>query len=415
MDKEAILEEESRRRLLEESHARRFLYRDVEELIEFGFLTQEVDLDGTQVVFKSLSPGETRRMYIRGRSKKGSNQPFLRWCIASSVWMVDGFEVSQDPKDNGPWHLYKDWVENLPNSHVEVYTSFFLGLRNRVSRALKLVEAFCYEPYSRGLWRLLGKPRWEGQEVNTARKIWVAYNISEDISVQEDAQWQHTRMFVGSMSSKAAKELTRHMEKRENSEKEQRKKVIEDAVNSIIRGEAPEEEIELQVDGQKVKVKKVYSPSSLQDLEEEMRKVFDGELDFHDYLVEAQHQRVRESVEARKRAQQEAILAARKKLDEREEAGEGVSLVGYTKEQLAQLNPDLLKKRGTDTYDNSSEAHRLFDRYVSPKIVPGVVTPDLKVIAPDKSDQRLRTEEAPKETLQEKIASRKPTLGDKKV
>lgn len=415
MDQGAILEEESRTRLFEESHARRFLYKDVEELIEHGFLTQEADFGDTSVVFRSLTPGEVRRCYIRG-SKRGRNTPFLRWCLASSVWMVDGLEISMDPKDNGPWHIYKDWVEDLPNTHIDAYISFFIGLKNRVSRALRMIEAYCFEPYSRALWRLLGKPRWESGEANTVRRMWVAHNLSEDTAKLEDAQWQHTRMFVGSMSSKAAKELTRHMDKHENSEREYRKKAIEETVNWVIQGDEPEEEVELEIGGQTFKIKKIYSPTSIEDLEEEMRKVFAGESDYHDSMVEAQNQRVRDTVEARRAAQQEAMLAARQKLEERELAGEGASLVGYTKEQLEQINPDVTQRRGTDTYSDTSEARRLFDRYVNPKIVPGVLTPDLKVISPEKSDPRLPPENStaePPQSLQDKISSRKPTLGNR--
>lgn len=412
MDREAILENEARSRLLEESHARRFLYKDVEELIENGFLTQEMELDGVQVILRSLTPGELRRCSLKG-ARRGNNSPFLRWCLASSVWMVDGFEISLDPKDNGPWHIYRDWVEDLPLSHVEAYISLFVALRNRVSRAIRITEAYCYEPYSRSLWRLLGKPHWEGGEANAVRRIWVAHNLAEDNMRLEDNQWQHTRMFVASMSGKAAKELTRHLEKHDNDEKEHRKKVIEDTVNWIILGDKPEEDLELEFGGQKVKVKRVYAPSSKEDLEEEMRKVFAGELDFHDALVEAQNQKVRDAVESRKKAQQEALLAARKNMEESEISG-GPSLVGYTKEQLEQINPDVLKKKNTDSYSDTSEAHRLFDRYVSPRIVPGVLTPDLKVTAPEKTDPRVTrspSREAPAEiSLQEKISSRKPTL-----
>ncbi len=415
MDKEAILEEESRTRLLEESHARRFLYRDVEELIEHGSLTQEVDFGGTHVVFRSQNPGEARKSFLRGSSRSVKNN-LLRWCIAGSVWMVDGFEVSGDPRDNGPWHIYQEWVLGLQSAELEAYISFFVALKNRVNRAVKLVEAYCYEPYSRGLWKLLGKPRWEGGEANTVRRMWVAYNLSEDAAQEEDARWQHTRMFVGSMSSKAAKELTRHMDKHETSEKEARKKAIEEAVNWVIRGDEPEEELEIEVGGKKVSVKRVYSPTSLEELESEMRKIFAGEEDFHDAAIEAQNQRVREIVEQRKRAQEEAILAARQKLEERELSGVGAGLVGYTKEQLAELNPEVLRRRGTDTYSDASEAHRLYDRYISPKIVPGVVTPDLKVISPESNDPRFRDVGSPKEveSLQSKIAGRKPSIGGAK-
>jgi hypothetical protein len=411
VDKEAILEEDSRRRLLEESHARRFLYKDVEELIEHGFLTQEVTFGEAHVVFRTLTPGEARRAFLRGASR-GAKNNLLRWFLASSVWMIDGFEVSQDPKDNGPWHIYKDWAQNLQDSELEAYISFYVALRNRVNRAVKMIEAYCYEPYSRGLWKLLGKPRWEGGGGNTVRRMWVAYNLSEDASREEDARWHHTRMFVGSMSSKAAKELTRHMEKHENSEKEAQKRAIEEAVNWVIRGDEPEEEIEIEVGGKKISVKKMYSPTSLEELEDEMRKVFAGEEDFHDAAIEAQNQRVREIVEQRKQAQEQAMIAAREKLEEREMSGMGAALVGYTKEQLAELNPEVLQKRGTDTYSDSSEAHRVYDKYIGPKILPGVLSPDLKVHSPERGDPRFqqKPEEAP-QSLQSKIASRKPTIG----
>jgi hypothetical protein len=402
MDQEAILEEESREKLLEESQARKFLYRDVEELIEHGFLTMEVTLGKTHVILRSLTPGESRRCFLRG-SGKGTKHNFLRWCVASSVWLVDGFEVSTNPTDNGPYHIYKEWVEDLQDSHLEVLASFFSSLRNRVSRALRLVEAFCYEPYSRGLWKLLGKPQWSGRDENTVRRMWVAYNISEDASREEDSKWQHTRMFVGSMSSKAAKELTRHMEKHDQNEKDSRKKVIEQTVNWVIKGDEPEEEVELEVGGEKIRVKKIYSPSSLEELEEEMRKIFRGEEDFHDKMVEEQHQKIREVVQARRQAQQEAIFRARQKLEEMEASGETPSLVGYTKEQLADLNPDVIRGKRTATYSENSEAHRLYDKYFGPKLVPGVVTPDLKVTDSDRTPPSA-------ESLQDKIASRRASL-----
>ena len=412
MDKEEILQEEGRAKLLEEAHARRFLYKDLEELLEFGFLTQEATFGDAHVVFRSLTPGEVRKCNLR--SPSGGS--FLRWCISTSVWMLDGFEVSHDPKDNGAWHIYKDWASELTEAAVIAYATFFLALRNRMHRALRLVEAYCYEDYSRGLWRLLGKPCWGGGDVNTVRRIWVSHNLSEDLAKAEDARWHHTRMFVGSMSAKAAKELTRYMEKHEASEKAYRKKVIENTVNWVIRGDEPEPEMEVVLDGKKIKIKKIYSPTSVEDLEEEMHKLFTGEQDFHDSIVEAQNQRVRDAVETRRRAQEEAIEEARRKLDEQETISGGAPLVGYTKEQLEQLNPNITKKRGTDTYSGASEAHRLFESWVRPKIVPGVMDLNMKPQAPDASDPRLRKaapEEAapsPPLTLQEKLSARKPGL-----
>lgn len=409
MDKEAILEEDSRRQLQEESQARRFLYKDVEELIEQGFLTQEVYFGDTHVVFRSLGPGENRRAFLRGSSRSSKNN-LLRWYIASSVWMIDGFEVSLDPRDNGPWHIYEDWAKKLQESELEAYISFYIALKNRVNRAVRILEAYSYESYSRGLWKLLGKPRWEGGDVNIVRRMWVAYNLSEDATREEDAQWHHTRMFVGSMSSKAAKELTKHMEKHDSQEKAARKQAIEEAVNWIIRGDEPEEEILVEIGGRQVSLKKAYSPTTLEELEDEMRKVFAGEEDFHDAAIEAQNQRVREVVEQRRKAQEQAISAARQKLEERELSGAGAQLVGYTKEQLESLNPEVLQKRGTDTYSDNSEAHRIYDRYISQKIIPGVMTPDLKIQQPEKNDPRL-PQLPEKESLMSKIASRKPTLG----
>ena len=56
--REALLRESAEASLLQEAHRRRFLYADVERLIEEGFLTHNVVLDGVVVTFRSLTSSD---------------------------------------------------------------------------------------------------------------------------------------------------------------------------------------------------------------------------------------------------------------------------------------------------------------------------------------------------------------------
>ena len=409
MDREAILREGAEEQLLREASQRRFLYQDVEELIQHGFLSHTLYIEGRSVVMRSLLPQDQRRLEARSRGGQ-----YTQWSVASAIWMVDGFEI--DPAKNGAYHIYTEWVRNLPKPSIEALSYTVLGLSNRVSRAIRLTESFCYEQYSRGLWKMLGAPTQGLENANVVRRLWAAYNSTEDTEKADEKQWSHTRAVVGSMSNKGAKHLSEELEKYDDREKARKQRVIEEAVNWVIRGDEKQEPLTVVVGGKVLEVPHIHSAQTTEDLEEEMRRVFTGEQDWHDHLVAQYQNQIRHGVIEKREARQEMIREARARADAAEDQG-SPAIVGYTPEQLAQLRPDVNTKRTTVAAPQSADANHMFDRYLNPEMRPGVLTPGLKVEDPSMREAsayagRSETpEEAEEElSLQEKIQRRTPKV-----
>ena len=410
MDRETILRDVAEDSLLQEAGRRRFLYADVEELIEVGFLSHTVVVGDHAITFRSLLPSDLTTFQARTRGRKPDP---LRWSLAASTWIIDGLEIPPSQGSQGSYHVYKDWYEELPIAWVEALAGIVMGLRNRISRAVRLAESFCYEPYSRGLWRMQGKPTSGLVNANIVRRLWVAHNLAEDASRAEDAQWQHTRAIVSSMSNKGGSQLGKVFQKEQDKEEARRRRVIEDAVNWVIQNEKEDQEpLTVMVNGQPVVVPKIHSAQTVEDLEEEMRRVFRGEKDYHDVLVDDYHKGIRQRVKQQQEARQKAVHEARQKAAEAEDQGIA-PLVGYTKEQLQELNPGILDARTTSVSPENLDSSYMYDRYFQGDLKPGVLTPSLKVVDPEEHDPRIRREKVEGgPTLEEKIAQRKPKLGE---
>jgi hypothetical protein len=407
VDRETMLRDAAEDALLQESGARRFLYRDVEDLVTTGFLHHGVSMGEHEVVLRTLNPRDLDRLSARTMNAPAA-LPVLRWTVSSSIWMVDGFEIPLDASQNAAYWIHRYWVRDLHRHHVEVLASTIDGLRRRTSRALRLVEAFCYEPYSRGLWRMEGRKPHKLADQNPVKRIWVAHNLSEDEAKERNTQWAHTRAIVSSLSNKGGKQLAKAVEADEQTEQTRRQRVIEAAVNWVIYGLEDKEEITVKVNGQDVKVGRIHSASTVSDLEEEMRKVVEGETDFHDTMVAQYHKGIRDQTEQKHKAYRQKVDEARARADAAEDRGAS-PLVGYTKEQLEDLSPGALEARTTARIPESAQTSYMFDRYFKPQLRAGELTPSLKV-----QDMTQKPGKTPEDegSLQEKIAKRSPKISE---
>ena len=404
MDREEILRQDAEQYLLSEAQKRRFLYKDVSELIEVGVLSHTVRLPQGSVTLRTLQPKEKARLERRLDGSSGRDS--FRWVVASSLWFVNGFELSWDPRDNAPWHAYQEWVQDMPDSLIKVLYSYIIGLKYRYYNAVRMTEAFCYEPYGRSLWRTMGRPR-DVSSDNLVKQLWAAYNSSEDEQDSQTRQWQHTLAMVGSMSGKASKGYSEQLRKLEDREQERRQRVVEDAVNWAISGEREEQApLKVTVNGREYEVPQIRSAQTNEDLHEEMRKVMTGEKDFHDKMVDDYHRGVRLRAEQKRLAYLQKVEEARRAAQEAEDSGTA-PVVGYTREQLSALNPNLSSAKTTAVTAGAAGNSHMFDRYFSPELKPGVLTPALKV------EDAPAAAEAPAEgqqSLQDRIRNRNPAI-----
>lgn len=397
MDQEDLVREVAEEQLLREAYQRKFLYQDVEELIENGFLRHSVRIGRHSVIIRSLLPEDSYR--IQARAAYSEKLDFLRWSVATSVWMVDGYEISPNEL-NGAYFIHQNWVKELQDSFVDVLSSIVVGLQNRANRAMRLLESYSYEPYSRSLWRMLGRPK-DLSNTNVLRRMWIAFNLTEDESLHNDVLWAQTRTIVASMSSKAGKILSKDMKRIQEREENRRRKVVEETVNWIIYGDESRKKLFVRINGEDIEVPRIHYAETISDLEDEMKKVFAGEKDFHDHLVSQYHEGIRARVESQKREMEEARRRASELMEDRD-----TPLVGYTRDQLESIRPGITEGGPrTSQIADSARFNYVFDRYMSNDIQIGVLDGDMKVKENDRGEPGTEGK-----TLQDKIADRRPTL-----
>ena len=398
-----------------ESYRRRFLYADVETLLTQGFLTHTVVVQGVPLTFRSLTDEAASHLRQRvHRELTVSN--WKRLALAVSTHSVNYLSVPLLDR-NAEYALYRELYSEIPLPFVDVLYTVFDGLGRRVSRALSIVEAYCYEPYSRSLWR--GVAGNEGKPVqNPVYRVWRAFNLSEDTRQADFMQWEHTRMFVSAMSSKGAKQLLNEEKKIKQREQDRRNGAIEDTVTRILSGSRSVEgsAVTVTLDGETFEVPRVMAARTTDDLMAEMNRTVRGEKDYHDKVVERYKGDIRSRVETERSRRQEAYdgalaMAREDAQSPYDDAPTSLPLVGYTPAQLRELNLVTSFTPRRQTAD-ASHSTRLYDRYMQStdtKVgwvgVKGIPEPATAPSAPSTGGEG----EAPS-SLQQAVAARKPTL-----
>jgi hypothetical protein len=236
---------------------------------------------------------------------------------------------------------------------------------------------------------------------NIVCQVWTSFNEGEDKRDADRESWSRTQTVVASMSNKGGKTVRRQLNLSQTREESRRARVIEEMVNYVIHGEEEPEELTVMVNGQPVKIPRMTASRSVSDLQEEMRKAMEGEKDLHDLAVENYEQRLRNAVQNR----QERVKDRQRQNSDIEgmmrQAGIGgnTRMVGYSPEQMARANPNVRSSAGVKKVATSSDARRLYDRYVKGGTRIGVIGTSGKPEA-----YRDQT------TLQEDISQRKPSL-----
>lgn len=401
--------------LAREAHRRRFFYADVETLVMGGFLTHTVVLRGVPITFRSLTDDLVARLRQR-LHRKVTVLEWRRLTLAASTHAVGNLVIPLGDT-NAEYVLYRDLYSTLPTAYVTALHSIVDGFSRRVMRALALVEAYCYEPYSRTLWRsMVGTTP---PSFNAVYRVWRSFNLAEDERVADFAQWDHTRMVVAAMSNKGAKHLLNEEKKIKQQEQNRRNSVIEQTVTRILSGSESVEEhvVTVTLDGETFEVPRIMSAHTADELMDEMERAAKGEKDYHDKVVERYKDGIRARVEGERARRQEAFDTAMSIAREEQqakgtpEAVPAAPLVGYTPDQLRQLN---LTSTFTPRRQSADSSHgaRLYDRYMqnSASRVGWVGVKGIPEPATSPAPSEPGGEDPAPSPLQQAIAARKPTL-----
>jgi len=137
-----------------------------------------------------------------------------------------------------------------------------------------------------------------------------------------------------------------------------------------------------------------------------MMRAVRGEKDYHDLLVEQYKEGHRRRLEEARQKQQAALAAAWGD-DEGGLRGE-TRMVGYTPEQLAEINPDMLKKKPNTQRAAVSPEQERFTEYLDAEVKVGWLGHNA---VPEEAKTSTRTNDTGDGgSLQDKISRRIPTL-----
>lgn len=313
------------------------LYEDVETLLDFGFLTVDVLVNGVRLSLRSLGPGD--RFVLRHRIHKASTEEWRAWAIASSVWLIDGYTLLDNP--NSAPSLFKTFLR-LPNNVKAILFNGVMGLFNRVSKAIDAVESYAYEKISRYKWKSLGKMPFTthygaslgNMGTNHVQRMWTFYNQIEDQKIADDHLWEGFKLVTSAQAPKGVKKID-DRDRQTRKQEEERRQATQDKFYYIAKGvlkSDADKKNEAMNQGMMLGVK------SADDLVDEMKRWVTGEFDWHDEIVDNYKRTVAEGYARHKQeaAERKAMMDA---LWE-QESGVPKAMVAYTPEQLAEILKD---------------------------------------------------------------------------
>lgn len=311
------------------------LYGDVESLLDFGFLTHNLTINGVHIALRSLGPGD--RFLLQHRAHNLANDDWWAVAIATSIWMANGYNLLDE--DNAIPMVAKILRKLPPNVRAilfnEVGTMF-----DRVNEAIEAVESYAYERVSRYKWRSLGGQPFNSHNgvkgaigTNHVQRMWTFFNMIEDQKVADDVYWDGVKFTTSAHSPKGVKKADER-DKQHRKEEQDRRQRVQDTffytVKGVIKKVEPGSKPEPKLTGEKTS----------DDLADEMRRWVAGEADWHDDIVNDYKRKVSENYERYKQemADRAAVLAVARE----EDSDQPQSLVAYTPDQLA----DILKGHG---------------------------------------------------------------------
>lgn len=351
---------------------RKPLYNDIDELITTGYLTCPVDINGVNLSMRSLVLGDHR--LLTGRvGMRATNRSWKEWAIASTTWMVDGHVLHGYP--NAAVQV-RTHLRELPDVALDALFSVYTGLFNRMTEAVNRVEAFCYEDYSRAMWRMSNRghsqinavPGVNMWGVNPVQRVWTAYNVAEDDRDRWNLEWSAARFVASAHNPKGVKRITQRDESDRNMEEERRQRVIAGMYYRVTGRHVDE--------GDGMVVRRAVTR---EELVEEMNRWLRGEKDFHDEMIDAYKESIRVKQEHDRTRHEERMVSVTE-MDGDSPVSGGVRVAGLTREELLEFVGDRGLTRNTSSVPMSSNAARLYDKYVAEDITVGGLGTDGKAV-----------------------------------
>lgn len=342
---------------------RQQFYGDVETLIQTGFLSVTFTINGVTLALRTLGPGDS--FMLRARVADNNSYEWKVWTIASSIWMVGGYNLL-DESNVSP--RMAQMVKGLPVTAQDILFGMTMSMYERLSKALEAVEAYCCENISRYRWKTFGGhfpaahsgiPGVERLGTNHVQRIWTFYNEVEDLRIQESAQWEGFKLVASSNSPKGVKKIDEHDRTARQSEVDRKQALLDRFYYTqvgVLSAEGESKEAAPIVVG---------TSKSADELADEMFRWVTGQDDWHDKIVADYKKRITDKFEAEKR--ERAERAERLRAAQEMESDQPRMLTGYTPAQLeALLQGKYPGKPGVRTVSGGEALvqQNLYERYL---------------------------------------------------
>lgn len=348
------------------SAERSHLYEDVRKLLYPGFLTHAVKINGTCLTFRTLLPADIFHLSEADEPEIFGDESVWKQrgsrLLISALWALDGSPL---------WDLPKPAKRRLRRALGDLPGSALLGLLvatnsllGREQKAVNSLEPFLYEEESRFLWKGLGMKYLEGQGVlprpmgyNPVQRLWARYNQNEDERERTRKEWSFTKFIT---SPHAPKEIGR-INKSEQSDEQELLDARQACLDSFYY---KSKGVSLNVPKKRIGDAELKSASTVEELEDEMRRWILGEKDEHDLIIDAYKEKIRQLIESRKKAQEDARVAYDEALRESGIPNRSISSVSMVASQadsslVEELKSKFAPRKGYDVRGDPSWAWKL--------------------------------------------------------
>lgn len=302
------------------------VYRDVLPMLFRGFLTLPAEINGVFFVFKSLNHHEFEMVRLMGGGM-GDHIPPRFWdlFLAHGVFLIDGQNVLVERQRWMP-RIANVFRDLLPKAKAKVIRALS-ELNRRAANATLLTEAYAMETYSRYRWAQLhgldlsmaavtGVSGTDTLGLNWAQYTWRALNYFEDMSAATERDWEHAKFVASSMAGKGIQRVYNRDHDRRRKEAEERIARKDKLLRHVIEG-APMEDGTTIRNGQVVIV-----AQTVEELADQLDKSLRGEKDWHDQVIEAHEQRVKEQNSAQRAQLRTMAQDAAERFGDRSVVGE---------------------------------------------------------------------------------------------
>lgn len=293
------LREEVEKAMVREPEVDPKVYEGVEQILFRGFITQFGEVANVPFVFKSLNHHEIEHLswYSASRDQTRYHNLFL----AYSVFMTDGINVLADRETNLE-QLVK-FFSDIPDGARRKLIRYVSEVNRRANNAVSLTEAYAMEQYSRFRWVQLrgldltstavtGIDGTMRLGLNWGQLVWRAMNTYEDSREEGEREWDNAKFVGGCLAGKGIQKVYNQDRERRKKEKEERIARKDRLLRHILLGESPE--------ATKKQGFIVKAANTVDELVTQLEGDLRGEKDWHDQVVAAEEERMRQQNERRR-------------------------------------------------------------------------------------------------------------------